>query len=76
VNKGEYTGSSWGQLVSDIHSDLYAFQHWEMNFLPRQCNQVAHALARMAMANNVWFTKPPECIHLTLMVEHYVLIFP
>lgn len=48
-----------------------------MNFVPRQCNQVAHSLARLATAedmNNVWFIEPPECIRLTLAAEHSALI--
>jgi hypothetical protein len=61
----------------------YSFSHEGysivgMKYARRGTNQVAHALARLAVTNDVdmvWFYSPPDCIHNLLQADSSALQF-
>ncbi|XP_059454979.1 uncharacterized protein LOC132185192 [Corylus avellana] len=63
VNSEASDESSKGQLPTDIRSSLRAISAWEMRYVRRGENKVAHAFARLAVNEDVqmvWFYNTPE----------------
>jgi hypothetical protein len=55
---------------------LRDFQCWEMKYVPRTANSIAHVLARAAVQQGVegmWTENPPDCIVELLVAEHLAL---
>jgi ribonuclease HI len=76
VNSGEPDGSSRGQITEDIREMLKGVPWWEMNYVSRDQNKVAHKLAALAVAddlNRVWFYTHPDCIRDLLQADLSVL---
>jgi ribonuclease HI len=53
VNSGEPDGSSRGQITEDIREMLKGVPWWEMNYVSRDQNKVAHKLAALAVADDL-----------------------
>ena len=54
-----------GQVIEDIRTTMWRIPWWELKYIRRQENHVAHVLADMAVRENmnmVWFYTMPECI--------------
>lgn len=61
VTSGEPDDSSRGQITEDIREMLKGIPWWEMNYVNRDQNKVAHNLAALAVAddlNRVWYYTP------------------
>lgn len=55
--------SSRGHLIADILLALSSIPAWEMGYVRREGNNVAHVLAAVAMhenVNRVWLYDPPR----------------
>ncbi|XP_059435474.1 GDSL esterase/lipase 7-like [Corylus avellana] len=55
--------SSRGQLIVDIRSYLRPILAWEMRYVRRDGNKVAHALARMAIKDTIFGSVKPDADH-------------
>ncbi|XP_059429236.1 uncharacterized protein LOC132163053 [Corylus avellana] len=65
VNSTEVDDSSKGHLVADIKLCLVGLQAWKLVYIPCKINWAAHALASLAMTENLdseWGYVPPDCI--------------
>jgi hypothetical protein len=54
-----------GVLVEDIKLELQSLQQWQLSFVRRESNQVAHTLTNIAtrsFMNNMWLNEIPCCI--------------
>ena len=79
VNSTIADDSCRGHLTEDIRTMLLHFSCWEMGYVRREENKVAHVLARLALNNNldrVWQSDPPKCICEILDAEQFALYFP
>ena len=77
VNSWRQDDSSKGHLIVDILLALSSFPSWEMIYVRREGNKVAHGLAMFAVheyVNLVWLTNPLECIRDPLQADIYVVI--
>jgi ribonuclease HI len=64
--------SNKGQVTADIRATLRAVPWWEMKYTRRDANRAAHALAELAVrqnVNRVWFSNPPDCISVILRAD-------
>ena len=76
VNSRRQDDSSKGHLIADILLAVSSFPSWEMIYVRREGNKVAHGLATFAVhehVNRVWLTNPPECIHDPLQADIYAV---
>lgn len=58
-------------VVEDIKLEIQAFQQWQITFVRKEGNQVAHLLAKYVVKhvkNISWRETPPECIRDALYV--------
>lgn len=65
VNSAHVDSSWMGHVVDDIRLEVQAFPQWQLFFVRREGNQVAHLLAKYAVRhfeNNLWLSMPPDCI--------------
>jgi ribonuclease HI len=65
INSREPDWSSMGVLVEDIKHELQSLQQWQLSFVRREGNQVAHTLANLAtrsFMDNMWLNETPGCI--------------
>jgi hypothetical protein len=68
VNSKEEDASRRGHLIDDIWAALHGFQQWQMLYIRRTANRVAHALARVAVKRT-----PLICIADLLVSEQLPL---
>ncbi|XP_059441991.1 uncharacterized protein LOC132174335 [Corylus avellana] len=64
--------SATGLLTEDLCIALCSFSSWELGYVRREGNKVAHILASLALQNEmgrVWIYEPPDCIRETLHAE-------
>jgi ribonuclease HI len=79
VNSKIFDDSCRGHLTEDIRTMLLHLSCWEIGYVRRVENKVAHVLARLALNNNlnrVWQYDPPECIREILDAEQFALYIP
>jgi ribonuclease HI len=72
VNSGMMDTGWMGHLIADIKLEIQAFDEWQLSFIGREGNKVAHLLANYAVkngGNSVWNSIPPDCIRETLLLE-------
>ncbi|XP_059436153.1 uncharacterized protein LOC132169082 [Corylus avellana] len=68
--------SATGHLTKDLRIALHSFTSWELGYVRKEGNNVAHILASLAVQNEmdrVWFYEPPDCIRETLHTEALAL---
>jgi hypothetical protein len=76
VHSTEVDRSWMGHLIEDVKVELQAVLHWQLTFVRREGNKVAHDLAKFALTHctaETWHDVPPVCIHDTLLLEHLAL---
>jgi hypothetical protein len=76
VHSTEVDRSWMGHLIKDVKVELLAVLHWQLTFVRREGNKVAHDLAKFALTHctaETWHDVPPVCIHDTLLLEHLAL---
>jgi hypothetical protein len=74
VNARAPVWTRWGHLVEDISLTLQNMSCWKMCFIRRAANQAAHAMARMAVKQEmerVWFNDAPNCL-LPIIVSEFL----
>jgi hypothetical protein len=73
----EEVDRSWmGHKNEDIKVELKSKAHWQLTFVKREGNNVAHNLAKFALKNcisDTWHDAPPACISETLLLEQSAL---
>ena len=77
VNSRRQDESSKGHLIADILLGLSSFPSWEMIYVRKEGNKVAHRLATFAVheyVNRVWLTNLPECIRDPLQADIYAVL--
>jgi hypothetical protein len=58
--------------VVDIQASLQEFTQWQIDFVNRVSNSVAHSLAQLVVRNvteYTWRGEVPECIHDIVLLE-------
>jgi ribonuclease HI len=78
VLANEPDNSIRGQITEDIRTTMRAVSWWQMQYVRREGNKVAHVLANIAVKeklNKVWFYNPPDCIHDLLQAEMSALTY-
>jgi hypothetical protein len=68
VNLGETDNSSMGHIIEDNKLELKGFQQWQLNFIRRNGNRVAHLLARSAMEKNNDFIREMDLLNIFLII--------
>ena len=78
VNLGETKNSSIGHIIEDIKWELRSFQQWQLVFIRKEGNKMAHLLVRSALEKTqdfYWRDGSPDCIHDALLLEQSALVF-
>ncbi|XP_059431507.1 uncharacterized protein LOC132165012 [Corylus avellana] len=68
--------SVMGHLTKDLRIALRSILSWKMGHIQREGNKVVHALASLALQNEidrVWLYDPPDCIRETMHAEALAL---
>ena len=67
----EGSRSAITSIVKEIHERSLHFQDFSFAFASRQCNKVAHVLAKQACGgmNTVVWHETPSCIHSLLVAD-------
>jgi ribonuclease HI len=76
VLSGERDWSTKGHIVDAIRNGLQTFSNWNMCYVRREENKIAHVLAKLATKQSmeqVWFEEPPTCIKELLAREQFVV---
>jgi acyl carrier protein phosphodiesterase len=76
VQSKEVDRSWMGHLIEDVKVELQAVVDWQLTFVRREGNKVAHDLAKYAWTHclaETWHDMPPDCIHDTLLLEQLAL---
>jgi ribonuclease HI len=76
VHSTEVDRSWMGHLIEDVKVELQAVLYWQLTFVRREGNKVAHDLAKFALTHSTaetWHDMPPGCIHDTLLLEQAAL---
>jgi hypothetical protein len=76
VNSDVADCSRRGHMIADIREGLREFQCWEIKYVRRTANNIAHVLARAAVQQGVegiWTEIPPDCIVELLVAEQLAL---
>ncbi|XP_042942801.1 uncharacterized protein LOC122276986 [Carya illinoinensis] len=72
VKKYEEDDSKFGHLVEGLQQKLKTYNRWEVGFVHRMGNEVAHQLAKMAMFEDddmYWIEEGPELISNQLLID-------
>ncbi|XP_059451054.1 uncharacterized protein LOC132181841 [Corylus avellana] len=75
VLSDETDWSPTGHIIEAIKTEIRSFSHWQMLYVQREANHIAHVLAREASKQcmeNEWFNDPPDCIKDLLVLEQDV----
>ncbi|KAF5474737.1 hypothetical protein F2P56_006608 [Juglans regia] len=74
VNKEEEDESWEGQAVGDLQKELRGCRGWKLTFTHRECNEVAHCLAKIGLSiemERVWMEcVPPEIVLKVVNDKH------
>ncbi|XP_035547261.1 uncharacterized protein LOC118348858 [Juglans regia] len=74
VNKEEEDESWEGQAVGDLQKELRGCRGWKLTFTHRECNEVAHCLAKIGLSiemERVWMEcVPPEIVPKVVNDKH------
>ncbi|XP_059446805.1 uncharacterized protein LOC132178381 [Corylus avellana] len=76
VNSKEKDSCWMGHIIEDIKLELQVFQRWQLTFIRREGNNVAHLLAKYAMEHThgfCWKDIPPDCIREAVLSEQVTL---
>jgi hypothetical protein len=67
-----------GNIMEAIKNELRMFNHGRIMYAPRETNQTAHALAKLALVHDgehVWtLDHPPTCIQDLITYEQSVML--
>ncbi|XP_040987788.1 uncharacterized protein LOC121235507 [Juglans microcarpa x Juglans regia] len=72
VSSGEKDDSSYGHLVENLQQKLNFYSRWEVAFIHREGNEVAHQLAKLALYGDndmYWVEECPEAITDQLSID-------
>ncbi|XP_041027007.1 uncharacterized protein LOC121267225 [Juglans microcarpa x Juglans regia] len=74
VNKEEEDDSWVGQVVGDLQKELRSCKGWKLSFVHRECNEVAHSLAKLGLTidtERVWMEcVPPDSAQKVIFDKH------
>jgi len=72
INSGPPYPSRIGHFLEHIHLEMGCFRSVVFSFIPRECNNVAHTLAKEASSNcvdNRWLEDMPGCVRSIILRE-------
>ncbi|KAF5444675.1 hypothetical protein F2P56_033791 [Juglans regia] len=74
VNKEEEDDSWEGLVVGDLQKELRSCRGWKLSFVHRECNEVAHSLAKLGVSidtERVWMKcVPPDSVQQVIFYKH------
>jgi hypothetical protein len=72
INSAGACSASYASIIDDTREILQSFSSWKVLFVRRECNSVAHSLARMAVTQclfQVWIESLPDLVHNCVSVD-------
>jgi hypothetical protein len=72
LKRDEEEYNRFGSIITEAREALKYFPEWEVGFVRRNCNNVAHQLARLAVSqelNQIWMYSFPSCISESVTAE-------
>jgi len=72
LKRDEEEYNRFGSIIIEAREALKYFPEWEVGFVRRNCNNVAHQLARLAVSqelNQIWMYSFPSCISESVTAE-------
>jgi ribonuclease HI len=70
INYAGVCSARYANIIDDTRTILQSFSSWRALFVRRECNSVAHSLARMAVTQclfQVWIESVPDLVQNRLM---------